>query len=115
MRRSVKRVAVRPDEGALEGDDAGDDVDVDVDVLELSLISGTNGSLGASRRIARVRFAETATVARLVSDAVAGVASVVTDAGAVLEDELDPFISFGSSKASTATRMTARPTRIIFL
>src|SRR4051812_47628713 len=112
MRRGVKRDAVRPDEGALEGDDAGDDVDVDVDVdvLELSLISGTNGSLGASRRIARVRFAETATVASLVSDAVAGVASVVTDAGAVLEDELEPFISFGSSNASTATRTTARPT-----
>ncbi len=34
---------------------------------------------------------------------------------AVLEDELEPFSSFGSSKASTATSTTARTTRMIFL
>ena len=40
---------------------------------------------------------------------------VVTDVAAVLEDELEPFSSLGSSKASTATSTTASTTRMIFL
>ena len=93
------------------------DAGADEDVLVLSLMSGTNGSLGASRRIARVCFADTEPTAsvRLAPAAVAGVASVVTDVAAVLGDELEPFSSLGSSKASTATSTTARTTRMIFL
>ena len=64
-----------------------------------------------------MRFAETEAIAsvRVASDAVAGVASVVTGVEAVLEDELEWFSSLGSWKASSATNTIARPTRIIFL
>jgi hypothetical protein len=94
----------------------GAEGDADEDVLVPSWTSGTKRSFGAIPWIARARLAATDVFAA-VRDLIPGVDAAVLaveDGDATLEDEPEPFSSFGSWKASSAAKTTIRPTRMSF-
>ena len=95
---------------------AGAEADEDADAGVLAPATGTNGSCDVIWPMALAPFA-VADVAAPVAEVLAGVlvAGVVTAGEAVLDDEPELCISFGSWKASTPANRANRPTRRSFL